>query len=231
MSSIGATHARRVRERAAKERRKKIFLVAGLVLFAVVMAIQVPRTLGMLKSDSSSSSPSGGVTTTASRASAGKLRRAPRFLRTATAGDPFAARSIADGETRPGADSAGVNDPFEPDSAAPASLIPRVALPIPQRIIVGTPGRRAPKVGWTVVLASIPTSSSRAQALRFARSARAHGVRGAGVLKSSTRNRLRPGYWVVYKGMYRRLPSVERAAAAVHARGYRTAYIRQLVRY
>jgi hypothetical protein len=230
MSSIGATHARRVRERAAKERRKKIFLVAGLVLFAVVMAIQVPRTLGMLKSDSSSSSPSGGVTTTAGKASAGKLRRAPRFLRSARAGDPFAARSIADGETRPGA-AAGLNDPFQPGSAAPASLTPRVALPIPRRIIVGTPGRRAPKVGWTVVLASIPTSSSRVQALRFARSARAHGVRGAAVLKSSTRNRLRPGYWVVYSGTYRRLSSVERHAAAIHARGYRTAYIRQLVRY
>jgi hypothetical protein len=31
--------------------------------------------------------------------------------------------------------------------------------------------------------------------------------------------------------MYRRLSSVERAAAAIHARGFRTAYIRQLVRY
>jgi hypothetical protein len=233
MSSIGSTHARRVRERAAKERRKKVFLVAGLVLLAVALAIQVPRTLGMLKSGSSSSARSGGVTTTASKAQAGKSpRRAPRFLRTARAGDPFAPRSIADGESRPGAVSApGLNDPFQPGSAAPASLTPHVALPIPRRIIVGTPGRRAPKVGWTVVLASIPTSSSRAQAMRFARSARAHGVRGAAVLKSSTRNRLRPGYWVVYSGIYRRLSSVGRGAAAIHARGYRTAYIRQLVRY
>jgi hypothetical protein len=231
MSSIGATQARRTRERAVKERRKKVFLVAGLLLFAVVMAIQVPRTLGMLKSDSSSTS-SAGVTTTASKAPAGKQRRAPRFLRTATADDPFAARSIADGESRPGAVAApGLNDPFQPGSTAPASLTPYVALPIPRRIIVGTPGHGAPKVGWTVVLASIPTSSSRAQAVRFARSARANGVHGAAVLKSSTRNRLRPGYWVVYSGMYRRLSSVERAAAAIHARGFRTAYIRQLVRY
>jgi hypothetical protein len=106
-----------------------------------------------------------------------------------------------------------------------------VALPIPRQIIVGTPGRRAPRVGWTVVLASIPTSHSRTQAVRFARSARTHGVRDARVLKSSTRNRLRPGYWVVYSGTYRHLSGVERAAAYVHARGYRTAYIRQLVRY
>jgi SPOR domain len=233
MSSISSTHARRVRERAAKERRKRLFLVAGLVLLAVVLAIQVPRTLGMLKSDSSSSTPSGGLTSTPGKASAGKsARRTPRFLRSAKAGDPFAARSIADGESRPGAASApGLHDPFQPGSATPSVPTPTVALPIPLRIIVGTPGRRAPKVGWTVVLASIPTSSSRAQALRFARSARANGVRGAAVLRSSTRNRLRPGYWVVYSGDYRKLSSVERAAAAIHARGYRTAYIRQLVRY
>jgi hypothetical protein len=67
--------------------------------------------------------------------------------------------------------------------------------------------------------------------VRFARSARAHGVRGAAVLKSSTRNRLRPGYWVVYSGVYRNLAGVNRAAGHVHSRGYRTAYIRQLVRY
>ncbi len=181
MSSIGYAQARRTRERVAKERRKKLLLVAGIGVLLVVLAIQVPRTLNMLKSDSSSTSPSGGVTSTPSKAPAGKAsRRSLRFLR-AKADDPFASRRITDGETRPGAvgASSGLHDPFQPNSAAPASPPHRVALPMPRRIIVGTPGRRAPRVGWTVVLASIPTSHSRGQAVRFARSARAHGVRGA----------------------------------------------------
>jgi hypothetical protein len=229
MSSIGYAQARRTRERAAKERRKKLLLAVGVGLLLVVLAIQVPRTLDMLKSDSSASAPSGGVTTTPGKAPAKVSRRALRFLR-AQADDPFASRRITDAETRPGA-VGGLHDPFRPNSATPASPPHRVALPMPRRIIVGTPGRRAPRVGWTVVLASIPTSHSRGQAVRFARSARAHGVRNAAVLKSSTRNKLRPGYWVVYSGTYRNLSGVQRAAAQVHARGYRTAYVRQLVRY
>lgn len=233
MSSIGYAQARRTRERAAKERRKKLFLVAGVVLLLVVLAIQVPRTLNMLKSDSSSTGLSGGVTSTPSKAAASQAsKRALRFRR-AQADDPFAARRITDAESRPGAvgASGGLHDPFMPNSAAPKSPPHPVALPIPRQIIVGTPGTRAPRRGWTVVLASIPTSRSRGQAVRFARSARAHGVRDARVLRSSTRNRLRPGYWVVYSGVYRHLSAVERAAARVHAHGYRTAYIRQLVRY
>ncbi len=81
------------------------------------------------------------------------------------------------------------------------------------------------------MLASIPTSNSRAQAVRFARTARARGIGSVGVLRSSARNRLRAGYWVVYSGMYRNASGAQRAAAQVHARGYRTAYLRQLVRY
>jgi hypothetical protein len=233
MSSVSYAQARRTRERAAKERRKKLLLVAGLGVLLVVLAIQVPRTLNMLKSDSSSTGLSGGVTSAPSKAPASKAsKRGVRFLR-AKAVDPFAARPITDAETRPGAvgASGGLHDPFQRNSAAPSSPPHRAALPIPRQIIVGTPGRRAPRRGWTVVLASIPTSQSRGQAVRFARSARAHGVGDARVLKSSTRNRLRPGYWVVYTGIYRHLSGVERAAARVHARGYRTAYIRQLVRY
>jgi hypothetical protein len=233
MSSIGYAQARRTRERVAKERRKKLLLGAGVGVLLVVLAIQVPRTLNMLKSDSSSTGLSGGVTSTPGKAPASKAsKRALRFLR-AKADDPFAARRLTDGETRPGSVGApsGLHDPFQPNSAAPASPAHRVALPIPRQIIVGTPGRRAPRVGWTVVLASIPTSHARGRAVLFARSARAHGVGDARVLKSSTRNRLRPGYWVVYSGTYRHLSGVERAAAHVHARGYRTAYIRQLVRY
>jgi hypothetical protein len=234
MSSVGYAQGRRAREAAAKERRKKLLAFSGVGLLLVVLAIQVPRTLDMLRSDSSTTTSSPGSSTSIpSHSSAGKVsRRAPHFLRRAKADDPFASRRLVDGETRPGAVGAptGLHDPFQQRSAATsrrAAPAPRV----PRRIVVGTPGRRAPRVGYTVVLASIPTSNSRASAVRFARTARAHGVRGVGVLRSSARNRLRAGYWVVYSGMYRSSAGAQRAAAQVHSRGYRTAYLRQLVRY
>jgi hypothetical protein len=234
MSSVGYAHGRRAREAAAKERRKKLLAFTGLGLFLVVLAIQVPKTLDMLRSESPiATSSTVSSTATPSQPSAAKVsRRAPGFLRTTKADDPFASRRVVDGETRPGAvgASGGLHDPFQQPSAAtprPAAPAPR----IPQRIIVGTPGTRAPRVGYTVVLASIPTSNSRASAVRFARTARARGVGGVGVLRSSARNRLRAGYWVVYSGMYRNASGAQRAASQVHARGYRTAYLRQLVRY
>jgi hypothetical protein len=233
MSSVSYAHSRRAREAAAKGRRKKLLAFAGVGVLLVVLAIQVPRTLDMLKSDSSSATSSATSSTSTPSSSTGKVSpRSPRFLRRMKADDPFAARRLVDGETRPGAVGAptGLHDPFQQPSAATVTRTapaPRV----PRRIIVGTPGRRAPRVGYTVVLASIPTSNSRASAVRFARTARARGVRSVGVLRSSTRNRLRAGYWVVYSGMYRNAAGAQHAASAVHARGYRTAYLRQLVRY
>ena len=230
MSSIGYAQGRRAREAAAKERRKKLLAFAGLGLLLVVLAIQVPKTLDMLRSEGSGVTTSSGVTSTPSQSPAGKVsRRSPRFLRAIKADDPFAARRVVDGETRPGA--VGARDLFKQPSASSPGPAAAPAPRVPQRIIVGTPGTRAPRVGYTVVLASIPTSNSRASAVRFARTARARGVRGVGVLRSSTRNRLRAGYWVVYSGMYPNAAGAQRAASAVHARGYRTAYLRQLVRY
>jgi hypothetical protein len=229
MSSVGYAQGRRAREAASRERRKKFLAFGGLGVFLVVLAIQVPKTLHMLQSESplatTSAAPS---VATPSQPSAAKVsRRSPRFLRNVKADDPFAARRVTDEETRPGAVGAppGLHDPFLSPGAR--TTAPRV----PRRIVVGTPGTRAPRVGYTVVLASIPTSNSRASAVRFARKARAHGVRGVGVLRSSTSNRLRLGYWVVYSGMYRNASGAQHAAAEVHARGYRTAYLRQLVRY
>jgi hypothetical protein len=233
MTSVGYAHGRRAREAAAKERRKKLMAFAGVGLLAVVLVIQVPKTLDMLRGESNGVTGSSGLTTALpTQASAGKgSRHVPRILRTTRADDPFASRRVVDGENRPGAVGAGgLHDPFQQPSAAtpgPAAPAPRV----PRRIIVGTPGTRAPRIGYTVVLASIPTSNSRASAVRFARMARARGVRGVGVLRSSARNRLRAGYWVVYSGMYRNAAGAQRAASQVHARGYRTAYLRQLVRY
>jgi hypothetical protein len=237
MSTVAYAQRRGLREAAARERRKKILAFSGVGLLAVVLVIQVPRTLEMMRSDSSGMT-SAPAPTTSSPAPlpAGSAPQASRALRSARRHDPFVAQRIGDGETPPavlGA-PAGLRDPFQSGSAPtpttnPAPVVTREA--VPQRIIVGTPGARPRFVGYTVVLASIPTRNGRAQAVRFARSARARGVSGVGVLQSSTRNRLRPGYWVVYSGTFRNTAGAQRAAARVHAQGYRTAYLRQLVRY
>lgn len=231
MSTIGYAQRRGLREAAAKERRKKLLAFGGVGLLGLVLLIQVPRTLDMMSSDAPSATSSSVVVTATStpQPAAEAPRPRPRFLRTARVDDPFAGSRAGAGESRPGAVGAppGLRDPFQLRSATQAPPAARV----PQRIVVGTPGNRAPRIGYTVVLASIPTSNSRAQAVRFARTARARGIGSVGVLRSSARNRLRAGYWVVYSGMYRNASGAQRAAAQVHARGYRTAYLRQLVRY
>ena len=51
------------------------------------------------------------------------------------------------------------------------------------------------------------------------------------MLDSSTRRPLRAGYYVAYAGPYASGAEVRDAAARAHALGYRTAYIRELVRY
>jgi hypothetical protein len=232
MSSVGYAQGRRQRAAAAKERRKKLLAVGGVVLLILVLAIQVPRTLKMMNGDSSGApSTAAPAASPAAAAPAAKPRKAPRFLRGAAVSDPFASRGIADGEPAPGSVSSNLRDPFQGGSTATAPAPAPRRLPLVGQIVVGTPGRGAPKVGYTVVLASIPTSSGRAQAVRFAGTARARGVANVGVLQSSTRNRLRPGYWVVYSGEFRNVAGVQRAASRVHAQGYSTAYVRQLVRY
>ena len=176
MSTVGYAQRRGVREIAAKERRKKFLAFGGIGVLGLVLVIQVPKTLDMLKSDgSSATSPSVVVTPSATPQPAAEAPRPrPRFLRTARVDDPFAGSRAGAGESRPGAVGApaGLRDPFQLRSATPAPPAVRV----PQRIVVGTPGTRAPRIGYTVVLASIPTSNSRAVAVRFARTARARGV-------------------------------------------------------
>jgi hypothetical protein len=97
--------------------------------------------------------------------------------------------------------------------------------------VIGQPGgHRVGARGWIVILASIPTGSGRPEALRFAQEARG-AVGRLSVLNSSSSRPLRGGYWVVYTGPYSTLDAVSRRAGEIHAAGYRSAYIRELVTY
>jgi hypothetical protein len=229
-ASAAQIQRRRAKSAAAtKARKTRIRAIVLVCIFVLVVAFQGPRTWRMI---------SGGDATTAAapapEAAAGrepeKVSPALLSLRRNPGADPFATRALTDRDSRPGslAAPAGTHDPFAPrgGSAQP------VAQPQASQIVVGTPTRsRVATRSFIVILASVPTSRGWNTATRFARAARASGVGSIGVVESSLRNPLRPGYYVVYLGSYRTLRDVTAAVARAHRYGFRGAYQRQLVRY
>lgn len=212
----GSAYTARV---AAKERRQKISLLALTVALALVLAFELPH---MLKGSGGSSSPVSGPGATPAHTARSAAK--PRFGR-GTGADPFAARPLPNDDARVVADGP---DPF----AAPARRSAVASPPsLPKQLVVGRPGgHRVARHGWIVILASIPTGSGRGAAVRFSRAARSN-VGSLSILDSSNRRPLRGGYWVVYTGPYPTLSAVSRRAGDVHAAGYRTAYIRELITY
>jgi hypothetical protein len=205
---------------AAKQRRQKIFVVVLAVVLVALLAYEVPRLLK--RSDISSSAAPAAPTAPAAAPSA----HGDKPIRGSRNGaDPFGVKSLPDGDAH--AASAGGPDPFTASSASGAAVVAR----LPQQIVIGRPGgHRVAKRGWIVILASIPTGNGRDAALRFARGARG-SVGALSILNSSNRRPLRGGYWVVYSGPQSTLAAVSRRAGSIHAAGYRTAYIRELVVY
>jgi hypothetical protein len=202
---------------AAKQRRQKVLAVVLAAVLAVLLAYEVPH---LLKRSSGNSS-------AVPAAAAASIPKKPVSRHGGGSGvDPFAIKSLPDGDAH--AVAGGGPDPF--NASSPSSAATSTAA-LPSRIVIGTPGgHRVAKHGWIVILASIPTSNGRPAALRFAHGAR-RSVGGLSVLNSSNRRPLRGGYWVVYSGPYSTLAAVSRRAGNIHAAGYRTAYIRELITY
>ena len=210
---------------AAKQRRQKILLVGLLVVVVGVIAWELPGVLNHLDGKSSTSDVAAVTPTQTTPAAPQSLPKAVR----GGIGDPFVTRAMPNGDS--GVRTTSGRDPFaQPVTPAP-STAPTAGQPLPQQIVIGTPGRGIAKSGWIVILASIPTADGRGSAETFARAAERNGVGSLSVLNSSNRRPLRGGYWVVYTGPVPTLRDVENLAAAVHTRGYSTAYIRQLLVY
>jgi hypothetical protein len=203
---------------AAKQRRQKILVVVLAAVLGALLAYEVPHLLKRSSGNSSAAVPV---------AAAASIPKKPVSRHGGGGGvDPFAIQSLPDGDAH--AVAGGGPDPF--NASSPSSAATSTAA-LPSRIVIGTPGgHRVAKHGWIVILASIPTSNGRPAALRFAHGAR-RSVGGLSVLNSSNRRPLRGGYWVVYSGPYSTLAAVSRRAGNIHAAGYRTAYIRELITY
>jgi hypothetical protein len=106
-------------------------------------------------------------------------------------------------------------------TAAPTTTPPPRTTPV-RNTLVEWPARN----GWTVVLQSIPTTSSRSQAVRTARRALAAGLQQVGVLDSSNYSSLHPGYYVVFTGIFRSNAEAQSHLAGAEAAGFPVAYVR-----
>jgi eukaryotic-like serine/threonine-protein kinase len=118
--------------------------------------------------------------------------------------------------------------PTEPATTAPSETetTPTETEPPPAPQLVDWPPSQN---GYTVVIASLPASAGRAQAIRKAREVLASNLPEVGVIDSGEFSSLHPGYYVVFSGIY------ADQAAALQAVGrvqnlYPAAYIRQISR-
>jgi hypothetical protein len=200
--------------RAAQQRRRAVQLIVLVAVLAALLAFELPRLMNR----------SAATTESASSASAVPIPLHNAKKRHEHAGgDPFGGNPLPNQDAKPV--TAGGADPFK---GGPAPILTQG--PIPGQIVIGRPGgNRHATHGWIVILASIPTRNGHTNAVRFAQRARTVG--NLSILNSSNRRPLRGGYWVVYTGPYRTLADVSRRARSVHAAGYGTAYIRELITY
>jgi hypothetical protein len=234
MSSTGLAPRRSTAyaaRQAAKQRRQKIIAIVGFVVLAIIALYEVPHTLHLIQNHGSTTAlnePPATATTPA------KPQAVPKSLLRRSPADPFTPATLGTADTQVGAPAVGTGpDPFVhsvPTPTEPATVAP--ATPLPEQIVIGAPGKGKVAVhGWIVILASIPTPQGRGAAVAFAARAKRAGLQSLSILNSSNRRPLRGGYWVVYTGPYRTLSQVSSRASAVHASGYGTAYIRELIVY
>jgi len=105
------------------------------------------------------------------------------------------------------------------------AAVPRqAAAPVP----AGGPGETpwpAGQDGWTVILASSPTTKGQKAPGLIARRAVHNGLPQVGVLDSSGYSSLHPGYLMVFSGVYGAAGDARIALETVRARGFGGAYV------
>jgi len=81
---------------------------------------------------------------------------------------------------------------------------------------------------WTLVLASLPISSSRQAAVAKAKQGLDADLSEVGVLDSARYSSLHPGYYVVFSGVYNSLGEAQDAISEAADAGYENAYARRI---
>jgi hypothetical protein len=115
--------------------------------------------------------------------------------------------------------------PTTPTVPTTTRTTPTTTQPARPRTLIEWPKGRS---GWTLVLASLPTSAGRRAAVAKARQALSAGLPQVGVLDSSRYSSLHPGYFVVFSGVYDSLSEAQSAASRAADKGYGNAYARRI---
>jgi len=235
--------------RAAKERRQKIFLGAAVVVLLGLLAFEGPKTLKKLHGSSAVTPAPAPVATPApttpavsSPATADANAKIAK-VQHMSAKDPFAVQvGTPTGPAAPATATATgppvreshfvVKDPFAQQVTASSVVVAPTATPGD-----GSSGKTggqspAPATGgagkYIVVLASIPIASGHGAASQAATVARSHGVGSVKIVDSSKYPTLRTGFFAVYSGPYPTLKELQPALETIRGQGYPSAYTRQL---
>jgi hypothetical protein len=136
-----------------------------------------------------------------------------------------AVRTIVATEPTPTAQPTPTATVFQPTTTAPDTGVTatRTTTSARQTSPIEWPAGRSAR---TVVVASVPATTGRAAALRHARAAIAARMPNVGVLDSSEFASLRPGYFVVFSGLYETEDGALAAVETAKSRGYPRAYER-----
>jgi len=118
--------------------------------------------------------------------------------------------------------------PTEPTTTAEteSETTPTETVPPPAPELVDWPPSQN---GYTIVIASLPASGGRAQAIRKAREVLATKLPDVGVINSGEFSSLHPGYYVVFSGIYDDQRAALRGIGRVQSL-YPAAYMRQISR-
>jgi len=221
----------------------------GLGVFAILLLIEVPKTLSQLQGSSPQQSPApatAAVAPAGSGAAAVAARKAARVVLRFGSKDPFVPQvevAASSAATPASAIPPAVRttlvpkDPFVTQvsdgsaasaAASAAAAIPATA-PTPALPETNTQSRAAGSPGVAdrhiVVLDSL---QSHAEAVSSAKGARSSGLSHVGILNSSSYGTLRPGFWVVYIGESSSVDQTLRSLASARNHGFASAYTRPL---
>jgi SPOR domain len=248
------TKAERARS-VARARREKVMLGVGVLVLAVLLAVEGPKTLKRVQGGSSSPAPATATTTTAPQQTATTSSAADlKTIAKLPAKDPFVPQLGTNGTPSPGPTLATpprvrtahfvAKDLFRQQlgvtASASAASAPALATP-PKVSPVKSAAKStsAPKVvkvvpltsvgnGTVVIVASVAVSQGQAAADKAAAQARSRGVTNVHVALSSASSTQRTGYFAVYTGPYSTSAAASKALGSVGKAGYTSAYTRHL---